>query len=499
VKIFVSYAHANKKLVDYIERAFSIKGITIIRDINITKFKDSLTGFMKTIRESDYVLLVITKDFLESENCLIEICELVKDENYKDKILPLVKHDTGIFNGLGKAKHISYWQNKYENLENIERSIPVLSKEDITNELKRIAKIEMVLPNLLSSIADMKCITFHENISNSNFIEIADHIGVDLKILDVCENFMQDIEKYSQYIEFHVPINPVIISYFHEQYFKNLDSDEDNNYFFHRLWSNAMVIEDKKMRELLYHLLIRYIDLNRSFCYEAIKKQTDVFANCVPMERENKDIIAKGSGYDLSIDGFSVAFRVFFDNPELYHAFHEQFKNDFRLLCELNVNYYLLAYYLDETFKCHLNASKELLKKLSINNKYTFYGDYAKFDIKAIKLLLEKVENKNVDSYNAFILDNVIGNSRDYYYSEDILIDLLPVIIYTFTSDDIRILLNKINSNIKFTCLWGGDGFGKYQNDLRHYIKKYIPFIVDKVGNEYISSLQQISIILHSK
>ena len=60
--------------------------IEITRDINITKYRDSLEEFMKTIREHDFTIAVVSSAYIMSLNCMYEVMQLMQDKNYQEKL-----------------------------------------------------------------------------------------------------------------------------------------------------------------------------------------------------------------------------------------------------------------------------------------------------------------------------------------------------------------------------------------------------------------------------
>ena len=81
MQIFISYSWKDKKIVDEVDKDFMALGITLVRDIRDTEFKDSLRQFMKRIRTFDFAIVIVSDSFLKSKNCLIEILEFIKDDN----------------------------------------------------------------------------------------------------------------------------------------------------------------------------------------------------------------------------------------------------------------------------------------------------------------------------------------------------------------------------------------------------------------------------------
>ncbi|WP_208560495.1 TIR domain-containing protein [Marinilactibacillus kalidii] len=132
-KIFISYTHADKDLADLVENKLNKqKDIIITRDINITKYRDDLDEFMKTIREHDFIVSIVTRKYLMSLNCMYEITESMKDYNFIEKLLFIVvdKDDAqyykenniydieaGVYDTDKRLDYIIYWNNKNKQME----------------------------------------------------------------------------------------------------------------------------------------------------------------------------------------------------------------------------------------------------------------------------------------------------------------------------------------------------------------------------------------------
>ncbi|WP_144558053.1 TIR domain-containing protein [Shouchella miscanthi] len=90
-KVFLSYAHDDSDLADIIETSLNKSyDIDVTRDVRVVDFGEDLEEFMRTIRKHDYVLSVVTKSYLESVNCMYEITQAMKDENFKERLLFIV-------------------------------------------------------------------------------------------------------------------------------------------------------------------------------------------------------------------------------------------------------------------------------------------------------------------------------------------------------------------------------------------------------------------------
>ena len=172
MNIFVSYSWENNTLVNKLDVLFKNIGIIPRRDIRDVEYKQSIKNYMKTIRDADFCLMLISNQYLKSKNCMYEVLEFIKDESYKDKILPIIFKDVKIFNAKDRLSYIEYWQNEYENTNKLRSGIDILTQVDIIQELKIVENIKMNIADFLVSISDLKLIIIDEEITYKQFKEI---------------------------------------------------------------------------------------------------------------------------------------------------------------------------------------------------------------------------------------------------------------------------------------------------------------------------------------
>lgn len=81
--IFLSFCWSDDKVANDICTAFeNQKDINIHRDkIEIGSWR-SIKEFMQSITRMDYVIMLISRKYLESDNCMYEVLEIMRDRNY---------------------------------------------------------------------------------------------------------------------------------------------------------------------------------------------------------------------------------------------------------------------------------------------------------------------------------------------------------------------------------------------------------------------------------
>lgn len=155
-KIFISYCWKDEKIVNKIDDYFLQKNIKIQRDKRTIESWGSIKEFMKSIRDCEISILVISSHYLKSTNCMYEVLEVMKDENYKNKILTIVLDDAKIYQPINRIEYIKYWQTKHSELEECIRSVndfELTSK--LSEELKKIREIMSNIDEFIALVSDM--------------------------------------------------------------------------------------------------------------------------------------------------------------------------------------------------------------------------------------------------------------------------------------------------------------------------------------------------------
>ena len=152
--IFLSYNWHDGEIADRIDKYLSgLSNITVKRDIRDVGTWKSIREFMKSIRNQDYVVLIISDYYLKSKNCMFEVTEIMKEQAYKDRIFPaVVEH--GIYDPLIRAKYIKYWQEECNKLEAAIKGLDLANVTELTADLKYYKSIASSMGEFLSIVAD---------------------------------------------------------------------------------------------------------------------------------------------------------------------------------------------------------------------------------------------------------------------------------------------------------------------------------------------------------
>jgi hypothetical protein len=111
-KIFISYCWTDQEVAEKIYDDLTQVGIIVRKDNHELQYKDSVTKYMNSIRDSDYAILLISDSYLKSKNCLYEISQLLKEKDIHDKVLPIILESAKIYNTQDRITYVNYLLQK---------------------------------------------------------------------------------------------------------------------------------------------------------------------------------------------------------------------------------------------------------------------------------------------------------------------------------------------------------------------------------------------------
>lgn len=150
--VFISYNQkSGTAFADSLEQTLSSCAI-VLRDRTTMGAWESFSSFMKNIRKQDFAVLVITPDYLRSEACMFEVSELMKDDDWQEKVMFAVL-DSGIYKA-GPSEYIQYWQDQEQDLNQQAKSIDPKNMSPITNSLKKINDIQRCFGEFYEVVCD---------------------------------------------------------------------------------------------------------------------------------------------------------------------------------------------------------------------------------------------------------------------------------------------------------------------------------------------------------
>lgn len=153
--VFLSYCWDDTIKANEIDDFLEAKGIKVTRDIRGVDNWQSLKDFMRTIRDNDFAVLLISEKYLQSTNCMYEVLEIMKEQQYRARIFPAVI-ETAIYSTEKQVEYVQYWENRVHTLKSNLSSLEYTNGLALGYELKKAEDIARSIAAFLVDISDMK-------------------------------------------------------------------------------------------------------------------------------------------------------------------------------------------------------------------------------------------------------------------------------------------------------------------------------------------------------
>ncbi len=177
-QIFISYCWEDVEIVDRIDNFFKDIGLFLIKDTRDIGYKDNLIKHMRRVRDTDFVIMVISDAFLKSSNCMYEVVEFLNSPKFEKRILPIRLPGATFFNVTGQVKYYQFWEDQINETENILRGLNDLSKtESIQRELNRFNDIRANLSRFFEYLKDILVKSFDE-LEEEKYSSLLKEIGI---------------------------------------------------------------------------------------------------------------------------------------------------------------------------------------------------------------------------------------------------------------------------------------------------------------------------------
>ena len=152
--VFISYNRkSGGSFVDTMVKALGERA-GVKRDSECIRPWESIRSFMNSIQKQDFVILVITDEYLKSDACMYEVIELMKDECWFQKAMFAVLDGTHIYSPSEKAYYIGYWKDKRQVLEAKSNNLSVAEASSLGDDLSRYMEITNKIGAFLTKVAD---------------------------------------------------------------------------------------------------------------------------------------------------------------------------------------------------------------------------------------------------------------------------------------------------------------------------------------------------------
>lgn len=152
--VFLSYCWADTEKANVIDDYLKSHKIKVARDVRDIRNWQSLKEFMRGIRNQDYAVLLISDSYLKSINCMFEVLEIMKEDQYAKRIFPAVI-DSKIYSVGEQIKYVKYWEDKTNKLKSSLTTLEYTNGLALGYELKQTEDIARNIAEFLKTISDM--------------------------------------------------------------------------------------------------------------------------------------------------------------------------------------------------------------------------------------------------------------------------------------------------------------------------------------------------------
>jgi tetratricopeptide (TPR) repeat protein len=121
---------------------------------------------MGRIRKSDFVVMVVSHYYLLSLNCLYEVIEFMKDEDCRQKVLPVVLDSAKIFSPESRLKYVQRWEKRYQLLRTKASKSDLKNIVFVVEEMRLVDSVCKGIGEFMALISDTKHVTPDEMLRN---------------------------------------------------------------------------------------------------------------------------------------------------------------------------------------------------------------------------------------------------------------------------------------------------------------------------------------------
>jgi len=119
---------------------------------------------------------VISKEFLESENCTSTVLELRKDNDYKSKMLLIIHENANINRIGGSIPYVKYWNEKLNTLTKLSANLPMEATSTISEELALLRYINNEIGKFIDKDIKQIFVPLLSELKKSNYKEVIEKI-----------------------------------------------------------------------------------------------------------------------------------------------------------------------------------------------------------------------------------------------------------------------------------------------------------------------------------
>jgi hypothetical protein len=174
-KIYVSYAwtEESEKIVGLLESSLQARGTIVRRDKREILYRASIQNFMREMGQGDRIILIVSKDYLESKYCMFELIEIANRGDLRDRVCPIILRDADMYKAATLLKYIKYWEDELQKLDAAMKTVQSDNLQGIREEIDLYRRIRTNFAEIVATLQDMNALT-PEMHKENNFQDLYD-------------------------------------------------------------------------------------------------------------------------------------------------------------------------------------------------------------------------------------------------------------------------------------------------------------------------------------
>ena len=160
-EVFISYKWGGdgEALVDEIQGRMEERGVLVTRDKSEVRYRDSIEQFMRRIGTGKCVIVILSKEYLQSKHCMFELTEIASRPEFASRVYPIVMPNAAIFDPISRLGYVKYWEDQRAALDQAMREVGQEYLQGIREDLDLYEKIRNTIAGITKMLADMNTLT----------------------------------------------------------------------------------------------------------------------------------------------------------------------------------------------------------------------------------------------------------------------------------------------------------------------------------------------------
>ena len=114
---------------------------------------------MEQIGRGNAVVVIISDKYLKSENCMFELIQIFHNDEFTDRIFPIVLGDAKIHKPRERLKYVQHWEAEIKAFESELKTVSPANLDGFREDIDLHHEIRTFLPRLTNILKDMNTLT----------------------------------------------------------------------------------------------------------------------------------------------------------------------------------------------------------------------------------------------------------------------------------------------------------------------------------------------------